>query len=444
MKKIILLLLLFQSNSFAALINTNATEETVALYNQLNNTNKPFWGQYKFYTLRTTTDYVTESYKLTGKLPYYLESQYYNYTATEVKFLKLHYRSGGFIGLSSHQRNPYNGNNEYNRWGPLVNLTFSGSGLNDMTIGENYLGKDRGYFSVVISSTGTPDSFQWSINGGDYSEEIAITGEEQSLGGGVGYITFENTTGHTLNDEWLFEGESPTTAILPNGSLRVSYLAYLDDLALFLKETLVDDDSNPIPVLLRFWHENDGDFFWWGTFTTSGNKFKELWQDFVTYLTVTKSVNNVIFVYSPQLRETFSDYYPGDDYVDIIGADRYIETGTIDDISTVYSTLSTEASNRGKLFALTEGFRNLYDNPTADFWDEVVIDEIKEIVPLSQISYILTWSNNAVPGNQYGPGIGTLDSDSFVDLYESGDIIMLNPSNINLNGLNISGIKFGN
>lgn len=89
-------------------------------------------------------------------------------------------------------------------------LVFSGTGLNDLT----HLGKatypDNGltYFQIKITATGTPDSFQYSMdNGATWNgSNIAITGAEQSIGGTKDVrIQFGATTGHTLNDRWAWD-----------------------------------------------------------------------------------------------------------------------------------------------------------------------------------------------------------------------------------------------
>ena len=85
--------------------------------------------------------------------------------------------------------------------------SFTGTGLNNATIdttlartiGAENSGTGHTY-DVKITATGTPDSFQYSIDGGAYNGvDIAITGANQTLANGV-QIKFATTTGHTLND----------------------------------------------------------------------------------------------------------------------------------------------------------------------------------------------------------------------------------------------------
>ena len=93
----------------------------------------------------------------------------------------------------------------------IGSVSFSGSGLNDMTNSGAYtcLGSDS--FSISISATGTPDQFLWSDNNTSLPA-VAITGSPQLLNCGV-YVTFAATTGHTIDDIWSFT--STATQTLP-------------------------------------------------------------------------------------------------------------------------------------------------------------------------------------------------------------------------------------
>lgn len=81
---------------------------------------------------------------------------------------------------------------------------FTGSGLNDATFTGHYTGTETSKtFYVRIDGTGTPDTFEWSLDNFSTTEatDIAITGADQTLEDGI-KINFNATTGHTLNDKW--------------------------------------------------------------------------------------------------------------------------------------------------------------------------------------------------------------------------------------------------
>ncbi len=86
-------------------------------------------------------------------------------------------------------------------------------------------------------------------------------------------------------------------------------------------------DKN-IPVLWRPFHELDGDWFWWGK--GGSENFRKLWQIMYDRYTNHWKLNNLIWVlgYSHKMIK-MEDWYPGDEYCDIIGADTYdIAIGT--------------------------------------------------------------------------------------------------------------------
>ena len=81
---------------------------------------------------------------------------------------------------------------------------FTGSGLNDATFTGHYTGTETSKtFYVRIDGTGTPDTFEWSLDNFSTTEatDIAITGADQTLEDGI-KINFNATTGHTIGDVW--------------------------------------------------------------------------------------------------------------------------------------------------------------------------------------------------------------------------------------------------
>ncbi|MFI6472250.1 glycoside hydrolase family 26 protein [Streptomyces sp. NPDC050516] len=81
-----------------------------------------------------------------------------------------------------------------------------------------------------------------------------------------------------------------------------------------------------VPVLLRPYHEMNGDWFWWGGKTPAS--YKKLWWITYDFLVKTKGLHNLIFVWcpnawNPQSTNVPWDYYPGADRVDIVAVDDY-------------------------------------------------------------------------------------------------------------------------
>ena len=77
-----------------------------------------------------------------------------------------------------------------------------------------------------------------------------------------------------------------------------------------------------VPVLWRPFHEFDGGWFWWGRGGAEG--FVRLWRLMHDRYTNHWKLNNLIWVlgYSGEGKD-MADWYPGDDYVDILGVDSY-------------------------------------------------------------------------------------------------------------------------
>ncbi|MET7731106.1 glycosyl hydrolase [Streptomyces sp. NPDC005402] len=116
------------------------------------------------------------------------------------------------------------------------------------------------------------------------------------------------------------------------------YRALLADLG-FLAATLSYFAAWDVPVLLRPYHEMNGDWFWWGGKTPAS--YKKLWRITYDYLVKTKGLHNLIFVWSPgawdpQGDDVPWDYYPGADLVDVVGVDDYSPSAS--DLTHVYYT----------------------------------------------------------------------------------------------------------
>lgn len=75
-----------------------------------------------------------------------------------------------------------------------------------------------------------------------------------------------------------------------------------------------------VPVIWRPFHEFDGQWFWWGK--GGAENFKKLWILMYEKFTNEYNLTNLIWIlgYSGTVK---SDWYPGDEYCDVIGSDSY-------------------------------------------------------------------------------------------------------------------------
>lgn len=99
-----------------------------------------------------------------------------------------------------------------------------------------------------------------------------------------------------------------------------------------------------IPVLWRPFHEAAGGWFWWGKDAAS---FKSLWIAMFNYFK-TEGLDNLIWVWTTEGND--ADWYPGDQYVDIVGRDIYNKE-TADCVSE-YTSIAGNYGN--KIVSLSE------------------------------------------------------------------------------------------
>ena len=76
-----------------------------------------------------------------------------------------------------------------------------------------------------------------------------------------------------------------------------------------------------IPVIWRPLHEAAGGWFWWGA--KGAAPCKALWKLMFDRLVNYNGLNNLIWVWTTNTNSDALDWYPGDDYVDVIGMDIY-------------------------------------------------------------------------------------------------------------------------
>lgn len=100
-------------------------------------------------------------------------------------------------------------------------------------------------------------------------------------------------------------------------ALNTTFKGYLDGLAGGLAQL----QSEKVVVLLRFFHEMNEGFFWWGRNGTPA-EYTRVWKYIFNYLTRTKGLHNLLFVWAPYESIDITRY-PGSGYVDIVGVDLY-------------------------------------------------------------------------------------------------------------------------
>lgn len=100
-----------------------------------------------------------------------------------------------------------------------------------------------------------------------------------------------------------------------------------------------------IPVLWRPFHEAAGQWFWWGEDAAT---FKKLWVDMFKRFKAA-GLDNLIWVWTSQVSD-LKTWYPGDEYVDVIGVDIYGGAEGLSEPSYDFVYLS----QTGKILTLSE------------------------------------------------------------------------------------------
>lgn len=87
-------------------------------------------------------------------------------------------------------------------------------------------------------------------------------------------------------------------------------------------EALVELRDAGVPVLWRPFHELDGGWFWWSK--GGAANFQKLWKLMYDRYTNYWKLDNLIWVFGySHNNKNIADWYVGDEYVDIVGADSY-------------------------------------------------------------------------------------------------------------------------
>ncbi len=107
----------------------------------------------------------------------------------------------------------------------------------------------------------------------------------------------------------------------------------LDLIAAQLKRLQAAD----VPVLWRPLHEAEGRWFWWGAHGPETTK--ALYRLMFDRFTKFHHLDSLIWVWTTTDNNDAPDWYPGDDYVDIIATDLYAPEGTHGDFSAVFDRL---------------------------------------------------------------------------------------------------------
>ena len=203
----------------------------------------------------------------------------------------------------------------------------------------------------------------------------------------------------TGGNSWDNSSNEVVADILKSGSsTQAKFNTWLDRLIGFVKD-LKDDKGQPIPILFRPFHEHTQTWNWWGRGCATEEEFVGLWRYTVDYLT-RGGIHQFIYVISPQSHgadpeERFTFWWPGDEYVDMLGYDYY-EGENPANFQTSLQNLSAVSQKKHKPCAVTETGLEAFKNP--HYWTEQILQPAK--AKGVQISFMVFWRNKCVGKNE--------------------------------------------
>lgn len=179
-----------------------------------------------------------------------------------------------------------------------------------------------------------------------------------------------------------------TQTITPGHAYNTAWNATLDSMA----TSLATLESNNVAVIFNAFTEMNGPDRWYYTTTANAAYFKALWVYTFNYLTTTKGLHNLLWLYAPGNDTNVTAFYPGADYVDITGFSYYDDNRD----GTLASTAITRANAMialGKPFGWSE-YGVCPGNDTAGQCPprahQPMLTSFKNSVPATK--YWLTWS----------------------------------------------------
>lgn len=178
----------------------------------------------------------------------------------------------------------------------------------------------------------------------------------------------------------------------------------LEDIDVIAKELLKLKEAD-VPILWRPLHEAEGAWFWWGA--EGPEACKALYRLLYDKLTNEYGLDNLIWVWTGYTSPVSSQWYPGDDVVDIVGYDKYNAADGQPNLSSIASTFYSlvQSTDGEKLVAMTE-------NDSIPSLENLVNDKAAWL-------YFCPWYMNYLTSEQNNP------VESLVELYQSDYCITL-------------------
>lgn len=201
----------------------------------------------------------------------------------------------------------------------------------DLAYGNKWY-KEAGRSDVKSVCGDYPAIFGWNVG----SIEIGSTMNDDSISfpdirayisdvkkmGGISTLNWNVYNPVTGKSSYDCSESDVVSSVLKDGPTKKKYLEYLDKLADYLN-TFKDENGRLIPVIFQpFQDYNVPGKFWWNIQQCSSDDFRTLWITTVNYLRDKKNIHHVLYSFSffaDTETKMLEQYYPGNNYVDLIG-----------------------------------------------------------------------------------------------------------------------------
>lgn len=185
---------------------------------------------------------------------------------------------------------------------------------------STWMGSEQYEFDYILNKTGKLPAIRGLDYMNDDFEGVNRRAEEWYSRGGIVSICWH--CGADFSGSWAESQKTVISdwgkALTPGTAENDKLLAGMDKGAEALKKLR----DKGIPVLWRPFHEFDGGWFWWGK--GGPENFRKLWKTMYERYTDYHGLDNLIWVLGFSHVDIFADnWYPGNEYVDIAGADSY-------------------------------------------------------------------------------------------------------------------------
>jgi len=255
-------------------------------------------------------------------------------------------------------------------------------------------------------------------------EYIRLVASDHIARGGIVTFSWHVDNPVTGGNSWDISNDQAVASILPGGEKHSEFMVWLTRLGDFLASI-----NGGNGIIFRPWHENLGNWFWWGANLCTEQEFRTLWKTTYDYLTGERGLN-LLWAYSPNAGITEMEYmsrYPGDEMTDLLGLDAYQAYNYVEpDVFTKLlqnnlGYIRKIAASRNKIFALTEtGFESI---PDPKWWTEV----LGKVLDASGVAYVLCWRNAYErQEHYYVPFKGSASEENFIEFYNSKKSLFLN------------------